>query len=94
MDKDKIDEISRISKRLVELKEELTRYYKEEYLHETEKFNPRIVISIGNNPTYLRDFKVAIFSPNTRKQVVYIAIKEVEKTIKELESKFTKFISQ
>lgn len=77
-----------VSTKLLRHKEELERYQAENYLH-NESRHPwiNINISVGNHPTYLKDFRVSIVRPEARAQITKIMLVEIRAKIKSLEAK-------
>ncbi len=86
--------IASTSNTLLVLKEELERYYKEEYLNKTKDKHPSITVSIANHPTYLKDFTVGIRDDNLRDSIVKLAIQQTEISIKRLEKELAELLKQ
>ena len=89
MELETIEEIASTSTRLSELKNELDRYYEEEYLHDPGK-SPTISVSIGNHPTYLRKFTVSMNDAKLRTLIVKTAIQQTRISIEKLEKELAK----
>lgn len=87
-----LKEIARVSKSLLVLREELERYYKEEYLNETKDKSPWITVSIGNHPTYLKDFIVSMRDDNLRDSIIKLVIQQIKMSIEKLEKKLAELL--
>ena len=94
MDLEFIQDVARVSKSLSALREELERYYKEDYLHKTKVKHPWISVRIGHHPTYLKDFIVSMRDDNLRDSVVKTAIKQIKLSIKELEKELKELMER
>lgn len=81
-----LDKLATVARRLYKLKEELARYKSERYLND-EKMNPWITVSVGNHPTYLREFTLKIFDPEARVKIKELMLAEIKHRIRSLEVK-------
>ena len=93
IDNETLQAIRDTSESLVKERDELARYDSEGYLNGNQN-DPWITVSIGNHPTYLRDFKVRLSDINLRGIVTKAALKQTKMRIKELEIKLTNLIKE
>ena len=86
MNRDDLKELAEVSKALLSWREELERYNTEPYLN-NENNKPWITVSVGNHPTYLREFVIAINNPEARQEIKRLMIAELKTRVRSLETK-------
>lgn len=92
MDLKSIQEIAKVSKRLLALKEDLERYDAEGYLNETKLRTPWITVNISNHPTHLRDFIVYMCDDDLRDSIVKLVMQQIKMSIKKKEKKLRELL--